>query len=184
MRKLFFLLSTFILSVSAFSQDIYISELDAQLSDKNYETFQFIDMKAAEASKSPEAVIYGKSGLSTYMTTVWEADYPSENTSETIQHSIKHELVSKDYDMTYKNPDFYVTYGVFKKEGSVKGDFDYDNESLEARKVKKGTLMISIIDAESNKTVWMGLSDNALNRKYNVEEQVAIENVANILDRF
>lgn len=129
-----------------------------------------------------------------------------------ITQEINQNLVTKGYFTAIDvKPDFYIRYGVtalneidVKKYNAYE---DYSNEfswkrgyglqatpnsaavthaEVDVKRVRKGTLVIDIIDPLSNKIVWRGIAKKQLNNTVNLKQrdQAIREAVTLILENF
>ncbi len=185
MKNLIGIILTFLIVLNVNAQNIH-TQLSDGIIEKDYESFSILDPTKKAEPNSKEAMIIADDYMASVVTyTV--PDFPSTEVKNEVQHAINHELITDDYKHVKSGGEMLVSYAIFGKDGSLKGDFT-DNEAIdpdgvEIHKVSKGTLLISIIDRKSGDTVWSGFSDGALSSKYTMDDNQVIKTVSNILGR-
>ncbi|WP_296623438.1 DUF4136 domain-containing protein [Marivirga sp.] len=110
--------------------------------------------------------------------------FPSMEVKKQVEHAIKHELITEDYKHIKSGGEMLVSYLIFGKDGQLQGDFTENEYGIDkdVDEVKKGTLLISIIDKESGSTVWSGFSDGAFGGDAPMDDNQIVKTVSNILD--
>lgn len=160
------------------------TELRDGLIDKNYKSFSLLDPTKEAKPNTKEAVIIGEDYLAT-VTSYSEPDFPSMEIKRQVEHAIKHELITQDYKHVKSGGEMLVSYLIFGKDGKLHGDFNDGKYGMdkEEYELKKGTLLISVIDKESGSTVWSGFSDGAFTSDKSMDDNQIIKTVYGILDR-
>ncbi|HET8858809.1 hypothetical protein [Marivirga sp.] len=154
MKNLIGLIIAILVVTNLNAQSIY-SELRDGLVDKNYESFSLLDPTKEVKPNSAEALIISEDYMA-QVTTYTVPDFPSVEVKKQVENAIKHELITQDYKHQESNGEMLVSYLIFNREGTLQGDFSEDEAyglDKEEYEVKKGTLLISIIDKESGATV-------------------------------
>ncbi|MBK6264472.1 DUF4136 domain-containing protein [Marivirga sp. S37H4] len=186
MKNLLVLFLAFLFVANANAQTIY-TELRDGVIDKDYDSFSLLDPTKKAEPNTKEAVIISDDYM-TSIVTYTDPDFPSQDVKKQVEHAIKHELITDDYKHKKSGGEMLVSYLVFGREGTLKGDFTDDDELIgidraEEHDVKKGTLLISVIDKESGRTVWSGFSDGAFSSETPMDDNKVIKVVSDILDR-
>ncbi|UII27921.1 DUF4136 domain-containing protein [Fulvivirga maritima] len=183
MKKIVLSLTLSIFFISTYAQRIY-SEKSTGAINGNYETFALLDPQQSADPGSAEALVIESDN----MQSVWvftNENYPGADVKNSIKTSIKQEFIERDYDFNTNNPDLLVSFMVFDKEGKIKGHFN-DNTATagvktpETIEFDKGTLLITVTDYESGKTVWQGFENNAFDNS-TITEADAMKAVTDIL---
>ncbi len=188
MKNLTGIILAFLFVANLNAQSVY-TELRDGIIDKGYESFSLLDptMKDKEGKSNKEQAVIISDDYMASVTAYTTPDFPSVEVKKQVEHAIKHELITNDYKHKKQGGEMMVSYMVFGKDGSLTGDFT-DNEAVAVDRnreydVKKGTILISIIDKESGETVWSGFSDGALSGNNAMDDNQVIKSVSGILDR-
>ncbi|MBL3654861.1 DUF4136 domain-containing protein [Fulvivirga sediminis] len=187
MKKIALSLALSIFFISSYAQRIYSEKSTGAITD-NYKTFALLDPQQPAETGSAEALVIESDN----MQSVWvftNENYPGEEVKKSIETSIKQEFIESDYKFKANNPDILVSFMVFDKEGKIKGHFD-DNtttagiETPETIEFDKGTLLITVTDYKSGKTVWQGFENEAFSKSTITEGDVmkAVTDILQSLD--
>jgi hypothetical protein len=181
-------LTTFLIGIicysNTFAQTIYAENAEV-IEDYDYETFAILDGNTAN---NEVAAVIMQSEYMTRMVVFEDKKYPGQEVSDDIMQAVKFSLISKGYNQAEQNPDFYVSYRVYAKDGEITANFenDYLYGSMDRRKeydVKKGSIIITVVDASTNEMVWIGVNDGALERNMGMKENRVIRSVTNLMER-
>jgi hypothetical protein len=186
MKKIISLILSISLVSIGLQAQVYTEQADG-LRNEDYETFAFLDQSKSYQKSSKEMLIID----SPSMRSIWvynDPAYPSPDVKKQIERSIKQEMISEGFKMDDKDADLLVSYIVFSKDGTLKGNYrDEDQlpnmQTVEEYEVDRGTLFVSIADKESGEIVWQGFHKGAFSGKQQIQEDEAITAVVSILDR-
>lgn len=129
--------------------------------------------------------------------TFLECERDTNNLCTEIYEAIRRQMQARGYKLTAENPTLLVNYGIFydnlRYQGYmqpvIKTWVDTENDSFKYEPVKysldKGTLIVSLIDAQSDQVVWRGyasgfLKDDPINNPNNYYRAV----VRRIFDQY
>lgn len=110
---------------------------------------------------------------STY--TFLECERDTNNLCTEIYESIRRQMQARGYKLTAEKPTLLVNYGIFydnlRYQGYmqpvIKTWVDTENDGFRYEPIKyaldKGTLIVSLIDAESDQVVWRGYASGLFN---------------------
>lgn len=174
MKKIITTLMLTMFAMATFAQQVYTDKDDEVLLDKDYETFAVATTQANKTSDNDQTVAGAD-----------DMDYPSKNSKKYIEDAIEQELIGQDYENDKNNPDILVSYTIFDGKGKIRGNFDNSQTSRvnnqQEMDVEAGTLMITITDVESGKTVWQGFEEGAFAMNSAITKTGAMKAVTNIL---
>ncbi len=190
MKNLIFTLAFVGLCFVVKAQDVY-SQRQPGIIEENYKTFSFIDQskKSTKDKKDKQELIVYEDP---FLTRIWlfsDPAYPDTKSNASIKKAITQELLRKGYKKVDKDADMLVSYTVFKSDAEIPGNFTDDNgnafpNSTETVKVKKGTLLISIMDRKNSKALWHGFDKNALGESASIEDTKVMKSVTSTLNSF
>jgi len=185
MKFLFSLILGFFYLSNLTAQDIK-TELKDGIIDKDYKAFSILNTDQKFEPESQEALILS-SDYMTSIITFTDPDYPSPTLKDEVENALRHELISQGYAHKKSGAKMLVAYSIYNRDGIIKGDFTENdrNEVManEEYKVKKGTLLISIIDKESGQTIWSGFNDGALANVTSSDENKIVKSVSGIMNQ-
>ncbi|GAA5041259.1 hypothetical protein GCM10011506_42810 [Marivirga lumbricoides] len=184
MKNLLGLFFAFLFVANVNAQTIY-TELRDGVIDKDFDSFSILDPTKKPESKTKEALIISDDYVAS-ITAYTDPNFPSPEVKKQVEHAIKHELITDDYKHKKSGGEMLVSYFIFSKDGKLRGDFTENEmtsiDRAEEFDVKKGTLLISVIDKESGQTVWSGFSDGAFASTSPMNDNQVIKTVSNIMD--
>ncbi len=187
MKNLIFTLAFITLCFAIQAQDVY-TQKQSGINDGDYKTFYFLDQSKKSTMDKQDLIVFENP----YMTHVWvfsDPKYPDAKSNATIKKAITQEFISKGYKKVDKGADMLVSYTVFKTDGDITGNYIDNNggafpNTNETIAIKKGTLMISIIDRKTGKPLWHGFDKNALGESASIEDTKTMKSVTSTLDSF
>ncbi len=187
MKKVFTFLLLFAGSCTLHAQDVY-TQKQPGLIEGNFKTFSFLDQNKKSTMDQHDLLIFEDP----FMTSVWvfhDPKYPDAKTTANIQKAITQELIRKGYKKVDKGADMLVSYTVFSKDGTIRGNFMNDSGDLfpdtnDELAIKKGTLLISLLARKTNKQLWHGFDKNALSQSLPISETQTMKSVTDILAPF
>ena len=186
MKKLLTILMLFGVCCALHAQNVYTQKQPGI--EGEYKTFTFLNRNDKSSMDKQDLLVFDDP----YMTSIWvfgDPKYPDTNTNTNIQDAITQELIRKGYKKVKKGGDMLVSYTVFAKDGAIKGGFvnnkgDAYPNTNEDISIKKGTLMISIIDRKTGKALWHGFDKNTLGENATIKETQSMKAVTNTLGSF
>lgn len=155
--------------------------LDASI--KNYETFAW----TSNIADIPEDEVFvGTDGVLVFN---------NKTSRSKIKDAVSYELKSKGYSMKYFNPDMLVNFYMTEQPGTLRTYDGYvviqngldkvrTKENVKMVDTKAGTLIITIIDANSGVMVWQGFASGLLNADLMNSESSVMEAVASVFSKF
>lgn len=118
------------------------------------------------------------------------------NLKTSIMEEVRGELLAKGYKHDAANPDIIVNFMVFDKpvkiQGYTQGDqglyWDIDAIDVDNKRtynLDAGTLIVDIVDSESNKVVWTGYASGIIkNNKFDTSEIAVAAAVEKIFENY
>lgn len=187
MKNLIFTLAFAGLCFVMQAQDVY-TQKQAGIIEKDYETFSFVDQSKKSTMDKQDLLVFDDP----YMTSIWvfsDPAYPDAKSKAGIKKAITQELISKGYKKVEKGADMLVSYTVFKSDGDITGNFIDDNGNAfpntnEEIAIKKGTLLISILDRKTGKALWHGFDKKGLGTSASIEDTKTMKSVTSTLNSF
>ena len=114
--------------------------------------------------------------------------------SKMVQNAIVHEFDTYGYDLKSENPDVLVNYMIFDSEyndkyGYYKDPYTVDQEVGQDNilaQLEDGSLVVSMVDPDDGKSVWIGYAPDAIDPDDNLrQQQIDVRNaVADILETY
>lgn len=114
--------------------------------------------------------------------------------SSMVQNAIVHEFDTYGYDFNTENPELLINYMIFdekynEKYGYYKDPYTVDQNVGEENilaQLEDGSLVVSMIDPDNGKALWVGYVPDAVEPEDNLrKQQIDIRNsVANVLESF
>jgi hypothetical protein len=152
------------------------SDYSYQGNFKNYKTFNFLQSDLADSSMN----------------------------NETVKKAIKSRMELQGYKYAEKSPNLLVSYKIFYSDLNYKG---YNQQELEEwmkrvrynkddepeaedkydeikHSLKKGALLITLIESKRNKAVWQGYTAGLFSEQYISQEMAYNRAVRSIFDRY
>ncbi len=187
MKKVLFTLTFVALCFALQAQNVYTLKQPG-LNEEDYKTFSFLDQNKKSTMEKQDILVFDNP----FMTSLWvfyDTKYPDAKSNANIKKEITQELIRKGYKKVDKGADMLVSYTVFKDDGNVTGNFtdDYGDtfpESKETIAIKKGTLMISLIDRKTGMPLWHGFDKNALSQNTSIPDTQTMKAVTTTLKPF
>lgn len=111
--------------------------------------------------------------------TFLECERDTTNLCSEIYEAIRRQMNVRGYKLTADSPTLLVNYGIFYdnlryqgySQPIIKSWVDTENDSYKYEPIKyaldKGTLIVSLIDAESDQVVWRGYASGIFNKEDN-----------------
>lgn len=168
MKKLMSLIFTLTFLSAAFAQDVEVQSISNIDPSTEFETYAFMDdmspdmvavtgTSGSQSAQSEESQNNGRSG--------WAVIFPIENSM--IKEAIDYELDVAGLEKTSDNPDVLIQYHIFNKDYAeddnyIKAfedyEYSYPKKADLMSNIEDGTLVVSIVDNETNKSVWEGFA--------------------------
>ena len=136
---------------------------------------------------------YGKQGVG-----ISDPVLDSPLLGQRVENAVKSVLQERGYRLAEENPDFLVTYhtavgekerrsGSYMSLGYGRGHSPFFGTGIlldmTPRSFKEGTLIVDVVDAETEELIWRGWNDTILNQR-NFDQQRVNETVRFILGAF
>ncbi|MEQ8469914.1 MAG: DUF4136 domain-containing protein [Marinoscillum sp.] len=177
MKSVTTFLITTVLSFTLFAQEQEVEtySLDNLDDPKDYDSYAFLsqqnnpDLPGVLVEESSVITSEHENLLTVeYTTTGWENAFPEE--SDMIKESIGYELDLMDMDRDRQDPDVLIQYHIFNSDYieddqyiNAVEDYKYVYTKKEdlLSKLDDGTVVMSVVDTDENKSVWEGFAYNA-----------------------
>lgn len=99
--------------------------------------------------------------------------------SKMVQNAVVHEFDTYGYELKTDNPDLLINYMIFDKEyndkyGYYKDPYTVDQNVGEENilaELENGSLVLSIVDPDNGKSVWVGYVPKAIDSDDNLRQQ-------------
>ena len=187
MKKVLLTLTFVALCFALQAQNVYTIKQPG-LTEGDYTTFSFLDQNKKSTMDKQDILVFDDP----FMTSIWvfnDPKYPDAKSNANIQKAITQELIRKGFKKVDKGADMLVSYSVFSNDGNVKGIFKDDNGDIvsdiyETTAIKKGTLMISLIDRKTGMPLWHGFDKNALGQNASIPDTQTMKAVTSTLKPF